>query len=113
MQGSLCAGVERILHKANGGVGEVGWGRCGKGESGDGVRMAWLSITLHAHDGGLSLDDPDAEVLGLHLPALLVGYDELADMLLWPVRVPFRPGMVPIVVVAVIVHSWGRRSGGQ
>src|SRR5579863_7785016 len=79
----------------------------------EGFRVDWLSVAHHAHDGGLPLNDPNAKVLGLHLPALLVGYEEPAEMLLRPVRVPFWPGMVPIVVVAVIVHSWGRRSGRQ
>ena len=92
---------------------EVGWGWCGEGESVEGFRMDQLSITHGAHDGGLSLDDPNAEVLGRHLPALLIRYGEPANMLLRPVRVPFRPRMVPIVVAAVVVHSWWRRSGGQ
>ena len=92
---------------------EVGWGGCGEGESVERLRMDWLSIPHRAHDGGLPLDDPDAEVLGLHLLALLIGYDKPAKMLLRPVGVPLWAGMVPVVVTAVIVHSWGRRSGGQ
>src|SRR5579863_6318475 len=92
---------------------EVGWGWCGKGESMEGLRMDWLSVPHHAHDGGLPLDNSDAEVLGLHLLALLIGYDKPAKMLLWPVGVPLWAGMVPVVVAAVIVHSWGCRSGGQ
>src|SRR5579863_8427154 len=75
--------------------------------------MDWLSISHRAHDGGLPLDDPDAEVLGLHLPALLVGYGEPAEMLVRPVRVPLRPGVVSIMVTAVVVNSWWCRSGGQ
>src|SRR5579863_341040 len=72
-----------------------------------------LSIAHCAYDGGLPLNDPDTEVLGLHLLALLVGYDELAEVLLWPVRVPLWPWVVPIVIAVVIVNSWWRRSGGQ
>src|SRR5579863_5249185 len=79
----------------------------------EGFRVDWLSVAHHAHDGGLPLNDPNAKVLGLHLPALLVGYDEPAEVLLRPVRVPFWPGMVPIVVAAVVVDSWQCRSGGQ
>src|SRR5579863_457273 len=79
----------------------------------EGLRVDWLSIPHRAHDGGLPLDDPNAKVLGLHLLALLVRYDELAEVLLWPVRVPFWPGMVPIVVAAVVVDSWRCRSGEQ
>src|SRR5579863_4343598 len=92
---------------------EVGWGWCGEEECVEGLRVDQLSITHRAHDGGLPLNDPNTKVLGLYLPALLIRYDELAEMLLWPVRVPFWPGMVPIVVAAVIVDSWRRRSGGQ
>ena len=92
---------------------EVGWGWCGEGESVEGLRMDRLSITHRAHDGGLPLDDPDAEVLGLHLPALLVGYGEPAEMLVRPIGVPLRPGVVPVMVAAVVVDSWRRRSGRQ
>src|SRR5579863_3747002 len=79
----------------------------------EGLRVDWLSIAHCAHDGGLSLNDPNAKVLGLHLPALLIGYDEPAVVLLQSVRVPLWPGVVPIVVAAVVVDSWQRRSGGQ
>src|SRR5579863_6464455 len=106
-------GVEGILQNIKGGEVEVGWGWCGEGECVEGLRVDRLSITHRAHDGGLPLDDPNTEVLGLHLLALLVGYDEPAEVLLRPVRVPFWPGMVPIVVVAVVVHSWRCRSGRQ
>src|SRR5579863_8227773 len=82
-------------------------------ESMEGLRMDWLSIPHRAHDGGLPLDDPDTEVLGFHLPALLVGYGEPAEMLVRPVRVPLRPGVVSIMVTAVAVDSWWCRSGGQ
>ena len=92
---------------------EVGWGGCGKGESVEGLRMDWLSIAHRAHDGGLPLDDPDAKVLGLHLLALLVGYGEPAEVLVRPVGVPLRPGVVPVMVAAVVVNSWRRRSGGR
>src|SRR5579863_5613949 len=92
---------------------EVGWSWCGERESMEGLRMDWLSIPHRAHDGGLPLDDPDAEVLGLHLPALLVGYGEPAEMLVRPVGVPLRPGVVPVMIAAVVVDSWRRRSGGQ
>src|SRR5579863_4132190 len=77
------------------------------------LRVDRLSVAHHAHDGELPLNDLNAKVLGLHLPALLVGYDEPAVVLLRPVRVPFWPGMVPIVVAAVVVHPWRRRSGGR
>ena len=91
----------------------MGWGRCEKGERMEGLRVDWLSVAHGAHDGGLPLNDPNAEVLGLHLLALLVGYDEPAVVLLRPVRVPLWPRVVPIVVAAVVVDSWWRRSGGQ
>ena len=96
-----------------GGEMEVGWGWCGKGECMEGLRVDRLSVAHRAHDGGLPLDDPNAKVLGLHLPAFLVRYDELGEVLLRPVRVPFWPRMVPIVVAAVVVDSWRCRSGGQ
>src|SRR5579863_8241948 len=92
---------------------EVGRGWCGEGECMEGLRVDRLSVAHRAHDGRLPLNDPNAKVLGLHLPALFVGYDELAEVLLRPVRVPFWPRMVPIVVAAVVVDSWWRRSGGQ
>src|SRR5579863_1748881 len=79
----------------------------------EGLRMDWLSVPHRAHDGGLPLDDPNTKVLGLHLPALLIGYDEPADVLLWPVWVPLWPRMVPVVVAAVVIDSWRRRSGRQ
>src|SRR5579863_7501774 len=92
---------------------EVGWGWCGEGECMEGLGVDWLSVAHHAHDGRLPLNDLNAKVLGLHLPALFVGYDEPAEVLLRPVRVPFWPGMVLIVVAAVVVDSWRYRSGGQ
>src|SRR5579863_9322689 len=72
----------------------------------EGFRVDWLPIPHCAHDGGLPLNDPNTEVLGFHLPALLVGYGELAEMLV-------RPGVVPVMVAAVVVDSWRRRSGGR
>ena len=92
---------------------EVGWGWCGEGECMEGFRVDWLPIPHCAHDGGLPLDDLNAEVLGFHLPALLVGYGEPAEVLVRPVRVPLRSGVVPVMIAAVVVDSWRRRSGGQ
>src|SRR5579863_2806527 len=106
-------GVERVLQKVKGREVEVGWGWRGEGESVEGLGMDWLSISHRAHDGGLPLDDPDAEVLGLHLLALLVGYGEPAEVLVRPVRVPLRPGVVSVMVAVVVVNSWRCRSGGQ
>src|SRR5579863_1735163 len=111
IQGSLCAWVKGILQKVKRGEVEVGWGWCGKGECIEGPGVDRLAIAHHAHDGGLPLDDPDTEVLGLHLLALLVGYEELADVLLQLVGVPLRPWVVPIVVAAVVVDSWQCTSG--
>ena len=70
---------------------EVGWGQCGKGECVERPGVDRLAIAHRAHDGGLPLDSLDAEVLGLHLLALLIGYDELADVLLQLVRVSLWP----------------------
>ena len=72
-----------------------------------------LTIAHRAHDGGLPLNNLDAEVLGLHLLAFLVRYEKLADVLLQLVGIPLRPWVVPIVMAAVIVDSWQRRSGRQ
>src|SRR5579863_2914080 len=91
----------------------MGWGWCGKRECMEGLGVDWLSVAHCAHDGGLPLNDPDAEVLGLHLLALLVGYEELADVLLWLIWVPLWPWVVPVVVAAVVVDSWQCRSSGQ
>src|SRR5579863_6270598 len=60
-----------------------------------------------------SSDLPDAEILGLHLLALLIGYGEPAEVLVRPVRVPLWPRVVSVMVAAVVVNSWRRRSGGQ
>src|SRR5579863_1295316 len=79
----------------------------------EGFQVDRLPIPHCAHDGRLPLDDPNTEVLGFHLPALLVGYGEPAEMLVRPVRVPLRPGVVPVMVAAVVVDSWWRRSGGR
>ena len=91
----------------------MGWGWCGEGECMEGRGVDRLSISHRAHDGGLPLNDPDAEVLGLHLLALLVGYEEPADMLLRLIWVPLRPWVVPVVMVTVVVNSWQCRSDGQ
>src|SRR5579863_8624621 len=91
----------------------MGWSWSREGECIEGPGVNRLAVAHRAHDGGLPLDDLDAEILGLHLLALLVGYEEPADVLLWLVWVPLWPWVVPIVVAAVIVDSWQCRSGGQ
>src|SRR5579863_9645631 len=91
----------------------MGWGWCREGECIEGPGVDGLAIAHHAHDGGLPLDNLDAEVLGLHLLALLVGYEEPADVLLRLIWVPLRPWVVPVVVAAVVVNSWQCRSGEQ
>ena len=50
---------------------EVGWGWCRKGECVEGPGVDGLAIAHRAHDSGLPLDSSDAEVLSLHLPAVV------------------------------------------
>ena len=83
--------VKGVLQKIKGGEVEMGWGWCGEGECIEGLGVDRLTIAHHTHDCGLPLNDLNAEVLGLHLLALLIRYDKPAKMLFWLVWVSLWP----------------------